>query len=111
MGYILEQTSPVTAEAKGRQFFFLTFHGRLRLDRFRDIAFEAVYEPFDGWKIHHASDPEAFRSAVPDGYFQAFCLDVLKESHMDCMVRWQLEPKDGKLQISRLRALISQSLQ
>ncbi len=110
MGYVLEQTSPVTAQAKGRRFYFLTFQGRLRLDRFRDIAFEAIYEPFDGWKIHRASDMEAFRNAVPDGYFQAFCLDVLKECHMDSMVRWQLEPKDGKLHIHKHRALISQSL-
>ncbi|MEJ5349054.1 MAG: hypothetical protein WHS46_10265 [Desulfosoma sp.] len=109
MAYILEQTSSVTAEAKGRRFFFLTFRGRLQLNRQEEITFEAVYEPFDGWKILRASDLEAFQKAVPDGYFQAFCLDVLKESHMDCLVRWHLERKDGKLLISKLRALVSQS--
>lgn len=107
MAYILEQTSSVTARAKGRRFFFLTFQGRLQLERRQEITFEAVYEPFEGWKIHRASDTEAFHRAVPDGYFQAFCLDVLKESHMDFLVRWHLEPKDGKLLISKLRTLIS----
>ncbi|ROQ90233.1 hypothetical protein [Desulfosoma caldarium] len=107
MAYILEQTSSVTAQAKGRRFFFLTFQGRLQVDRRQEITFEAVYEPFEGWKIHRASDEEAFHRAVPDGYFQAFCLDVLKESHMDCLVRWRLEAKDGKLLISKLRGLIS----
>jgi len=109
MAYILEQTSPVTAEAKGRRFFFLTFHGRLQTDQAEEITFEAVYEPFDGWKILQASDPEAFRQAVPDGYFQAFCLDVLKECHMDCLVRWVLEPRDGRLCIRKLSACMLRS--
>lgn len=108
MGYILEQTSPVTAEAKGRQFFFLSFHGRLQVDRAHDVTFEAVYEPFEGWRIHRASDPETLHRTIPDGYFQAFCLDVLKECHMDCMVRWHLEPQGAKLHIRKLRALMSQ---
>ncbi len=110
MGCILEQTSPVHAEAKGRRFFFLSFRGRLIPDDREEIPFLAAYEPFSGWKIQETPDLATFSELIPEGYFQAFCLDVLKESHNDFLVRWRLDKRDGKLQITKLRSLTSQSI-
>jgi hypothetical protein len=110
MGFILEQTSTVRAEAKGRRFFFLSFTGRLILEDGKEIAFTTSYEPFSGWVLQEVDDPAAFHTQVPEGYLQAFCLDVLKESHVGFKVRWHLEEEDGRLRITKLRAVTSQSI-
>ncbi|SMC23020.1 hypothetical protein SAMN02746041_01624 [Desulfacinum hydrothermale DSM 13146] len=110
MGCILEQTSALRAEAKGRRFFFISFTGRVVSDEGREIPFTSVYEPFSGWVLEKEStDTAAFYALVPEGYFQAFCLDVLKESHMGFRVRWHLENENGKLRITKLRAVTSQN--